>query len=46
MYSTFFCVAWNVKLVCDESEDIELSKRIIAFGIIATLPVCLATSNY
>ncbi|CAB4377304.1 hypothetical protein RhiirA1_438722 [Rhizophagus irregularis] len=40
---TIIISAWNVKLVCNETENIELSKRIITFGIIATLPVCLAT---
>ncbi|RIA96031.1 hypothetical protein C1645_756205 [Glomus cerebriforme] len=41
--ATIIMTAWNVKLVCDESEDIELAKRIIAFGVIVTLPICLAT---
>ncbi|CAI2174549.1 14881_t:CDS:2 [Funneliformis geosporum] len=47
---TIILIAWNIKLIYDRESnvddeiDIDLSRRIIAFGIVTLLPICLATT--
>ncbi|CAG8484867.1 3143_t:CDS:2 [Funneliformis mosseae] len=46
---TTILIAWNIKLIYEresndvEEIDIDLSRRVIAFGIITSLPICLST---